>query len=103
MNVVDELRTPRLRLTRMCADDFDDLMRMYRDPQVMATLGGVRSASQTAEYLDCVLAHWAQHGFGWWTARDAFSGQFVGRGGLRHAMVDHRPEVEVGYGLMPEF
>jgi RimJ/RimL family protein N-acetyltransferase len=102
-NLFDERRTARLRLTRMCADDFDDLARMYRDPQVMATLGGLRSALQTAEYLEVVFAHWVQHGFGWWTARDVFTGQFVGRGGLRHAMVEGRPEVEVGYGLMPEF
>jgi ribosomal-protein-alanine N-acetyltransferase len=103
MKVLDNLLTPRLRLTKMCADDLDDLTRMYRDPRVMATLGGVRSALQTAEYLDHNLAHWEQHGFGWWTARDALTGQFVGRGGVRHAMVDDRSEVEVGYGLMPEF
>ena len=103
MNVLNELLTPRLRLSRMCAGDLDDLTRMYRDPQVMATLGGVRSALQTVEYLDCMLAHWEQHGFGWWTARDTMTGQFVGRGGVRHAMVNDRSEVEVGYGLMQEF
>ncbi len=55
-NVLNKLLTPRLRLSRMCADDLDDLTRIYRDPQVMATLGGVRAAIQTAEYLDCNLA-----------------------------------------------
>ena len=29
--------------------------------------------------------------------------QFVGRGGLRRVVIDGKDEVEVGYGLMPEF
>ncbi len=103
MNPLDELRTPRLLLTRMRPDEFDDLARMYRDPRVMSTLGGVRSAAQTAQYLEQVLAHWQQHGFGLWVARDLLTGQFAGRGGLRHATVEGRAEVEVGYGLLPEF
>jgi RimJ/RimL family protein N-acetyltransferase len=87
----------------MRAGDFDELARMYRDPQVMATLGGVRCAAETALYLERVLEHWEQYGFGWWTARDPHTGQFAGRGGLRHATVEGRAEVEVGYGLLPEF
>jgi RimJ/RimL family protein N-acetyltransferase len=69
----------------------------------MATLGGVRSAAQTAEYLERMLVHWEQHGFGWWTVRDLLTGQFAGRGGVRHATLDGQAEVEVGYGLLPEF
>jgi ribosomal-protein-alanine N-acetyltransferase len=103
MNALDEIRTPRLLLTRMRAEDLDDLVRMYLDPQVMATLGGVRSEAQTAQYLDRQLAHWQEHGFGWWAAREPSTGRFIGRGGLRHSMVDGRDEVEVGYGLLREF
>jgi RimJ/RimL family protein N-acetyltransferase len=29
-------------------------------------------------------------------------GAFAGRGGLRRVAIEGRPEVEVGYGLMPE-
>src|SRR5262245_33844225 len=103
MNALDERRTLRLLLTRMRPDDLDDLARMYGDPRVMATLGGVRSAAETAQYLERVLAHWDQYGFGWWAARDPLTGQFAGRGGLRHATVEGRAEIEVGYGLLPEF
>jgi len=103
MNALDERRTPRLLLVRPRPDDLDDLARMHRDPQVMATLGGVRSAEETAPYLQRLLAHWEQHGFGWWVVRDADSGRFAGRGGLRHVTIGGREEVEVGYGLMAEF
>jgi [ribosomal protein S5]-alanine N-acetyltransferase len=100
---LDNIRTARLILTRMSKDYLNDLVRMYGDPQVMATLGGVRSPSQTASYLDQQVAHWDQHGFGFWAALDAATGQFVGRGGLRRGMVAGREEVEVGYGLLKEF
>jgi RimJ/RimL family protein N-acetyltransferase len=100
---IGERQTPRLLLTPIAATDFDDLVRMYSNPQVMATLGGVRTSEQARQNLAAMLAHWQEHGFGWWAVRDRVSGQFAGRGGLRHAMVEGRPEVEVGYGLLPEF
>jgi [ribosomal protein S5]-alanine N-acetyltransferase len=103
MNDLNYLRTPRLVLTRMCVDDLDDLVRMYADPHVMATLGGVRSAEWTADYLDKQIAHWEQHGFGFWTLREPVTQSFVGRGGLRHVILDGQVEIEVGYGLMSEF
>jgi RimJ/RimL family protein N-acetyltransferase len=87
----------------MTAADFDDLFRMYRDERVMATLGGVISEEETRRRLGLHLAHWAEHGFGWWVLRDAATGHFVGRGGLRHYVLEGRPEVELGYGLRPEF
>ncbi len=103
MNKLDELQTPRLILRRMCAADLDDLVCMYADSHVMATLGGVRSREWTKEYLDKQLAHWDEHGFGFWTLREPLTRRFVGRGGLRHATLDGQIEVEVGYGLMSEF
>jgi [ribosomal protein S5]-alanine N-acetyltransferase len=87
----------------MTANDFDDLARMYRDPTVMATLGGVRTDAETAGLLKKHLAHWEEYGFGWWVMRDPQTGQFMGRGGLRNWTIDGRPEMEIGYGLMPNF
>ena len=101
--VLDRLQTTRLLLARMCAADFDDLDRMHHDPQVMATLGGIRSAAETRQILKGFLAHWDEHGFGSWVVRDMRSGHFAGRGGLRHVTVGSLAEVEVGYGFVPEF
>jgi ribosomal-protein-alanine N-acetyltransferase len=103
MSAPDELRTPRLLLTRIAPSDLDDFVRMYQDSQVMATLGGVRSPAWTAQYLEQQMAHWQQHGFGYWTARDPGTGQFLGRGGARYATVEGNTEVEVGYGFLAEF
>jgi RimJ/RimL family protein N-acetyltransferase len=35
--------------------------------------------------------------------RNAATGRFVGRGGVKYYTLEDRPEIEVGYGLMPEF
>jgi ribosomal-protein-alanine N-acetyltransferase len=103
MSPLDDLQTAGLRLTRIHADDLDDLVHLDSDPQVMATLGGIRSADETAEFLGRQLTHWTAYGFGWWLMRERLTGRFVGRGGLRHVTVNGRGEIEVGYALLPEF
>jgi [ribosomal protein S5]-alanine N-acetyltransferase len=102
-NPLDEFLTPRLLLQRMRAEDLDDLTRMHLDPRVMATLGGVRSPTETTEWLGRQLDHWARHGFGLWMARERQSGRFAGRGGLHHVEIEGRDEVEVGYSFLAEF
>ena len=99
----ESFRTDRLVAERLRAEDLGDLRNMHGDPRVMATLGGVRSDSQTRRFLDQNLKHWARHGYGLWMFRDRSDGRFVGRGGLRHVHVGGRDEVELAYALMPEF
>jgi [ribosomal protein S5]-alanine N-acetyltransferase len=103
MYPIDDLDTARLHLTRIRPADLDDYIRMYADPRVMATLGGLRTAEWTTTYLDVQAAHWDKHGFGLWTARDAATGEFAGRGGLRHGIVDGKAEIELAYGFLPAF
>jgi RimJ/RimL family protein N-acetyltransferase len=100
---LDELRTRRLLLTRLRACDVDDLGRMHTDARVMATLGGVRSAEATQQFLERNLAHWDEHGFGLWVARAATTGRFAGRGGLRHVAIAGADEVELSYAFMSDF
>ncbi|MBM3219750.1 MAG: GNAT family N-acetyltransferase [Candidatus Rokubacteria bacterium] len=92
--------TPRLLATPLAPGDFGLLCAMHRDPDVMATLGGVRTDERTRAYLAENLAHWDEHGFGMWIFRDQKTGDFVGRGGLRHVVLDNRPEVEIFYALV---
>jgi [ribosomal protein S5]-alanine N-acetyltransferase len=103
MQSLDEVRTARMLLTRMRESDLPDLCRFHRDERVMATLGGVRSDEETERRLQVHVEHWDRHGFGWWMARGLSTGEFIGRGGLRHLVVENEPRVEVGYGLMAEF
>ena len=100
---LDPIHTDRLVLTRIGGADYADLCRMHSDPEVMRTLGGVRSDEVSAVVLRQLAAHWEAHGFGYWMARARADGAFVGRGGLRHVVVGGQPEIEIGYALMPAY
>ena len=102
-NPLESIRTTRLQLRRVEVGDLPDIERMHADAEVMATLGGVRSAALSRALLEAWIAHWDAHGFGLWIARDAATGAFAGRGGLQHVVVGGRAEVEVAYGFMPAF
>lgn len=96
------LTTERLVGARLRAEDFDALCAMHRDPAVMATLGGVRTDERTRAFLAENLQHWTEHGFGLWIFRARTTGAFVGRGGLRHVVLEGQSEVEVTYALARE-
>lgn len=95
--------TDRLELAAPRHSDLAELCRMEQDAITMTTLGGVCTAGETEARLGRLIAHWEQHGFGWWIARERRSGRFLGRGGLRRVEVDGRAEVEVGYGFLAPF
>ena len=103
MNHLDSFDTERLRAERLQDDHLEFILQMHQDERVMAHLGGPRSTEQTADYMKQNLAHWADHGYGIWILRERATGHFAGRGGLRNAELGGKDEVEVAYGLMPEF
>jgi len=99
----EQMHTPRLVLTRLSDADLPDLLAMNHDPQVMATLGGLRPVAELMERHQRNMNHWHDHCFGWWVARSKADGRFAGRGGLRHCFIDGKDEIELGYGFVPEF
>ena len=60
---VPTFSTPRLRAECMTRDHAEYLAEMNRDPEVMATLGGVRTPEESAEFLRRNLEHWDHNGF----------------------------------------
>lgn len=103
MQSVEYLTTDRLILERLRPAHREDLGRMHSDARVMATLGGVRSAEETTRVLAECETHWEQHGFGLWAVRERAPARFAGRGGLKHTRIGGRDEVEVAYGLLPQY
>jgi RimJ/RimL family protein N-acetyltransferase len=97
MTGIDRLETERLVGERLREEHFTHYRAMDTDPDVMATLGGVRSENETWESLHSGLDHWERHGFGPWVFRGRATGEKVGSGTLRHVEIEGRPEVEVGY------
>jgi len=100
---MERLETDRLILERLRPEHRDELGRLHRDPQVMATLGGVRSPEETERVLAAIDLHWEQYGFGLWAVREKATALFAGRGGLKHMNIGECDEVEVAYALLPQY
>ncbi len=98
-NEVVRFRTERLEGERMRESDAGYLAQLHSDPEVMATIGGVRDSDESAAWLRWNLDHWNKHRFGQWMLRAADAGP-IGRGGLRwidECVGEHL--VEVGFVL----
>ena len=100
MEAIETIYTDRLVARRPSLDDFDDLSRMHSDPEVMKTLGGLRTNEETLRYLQEKIDHWETYGFGFWIVRNRVDGTFVGRGGLQHIEIAGGREIELGYGVL---
>jgi RimJ/RimL family protein N-acetyltransferase len=100
---LDRALTDRLTLHRPTDADAADLHRFYTNAETMATLGGLRGPDETRRLVNKIIIHWTLHDFGAWIIRETATGSFIGRGGLRMMLIDGVPEVELGYGLLPEF
>lgn len=92
--------TERLTARPLEQSDAGWLAELHRDPDVMTTIGGVRTDTEAADWLAANLEHWDTHGYGQWVLTNRADGVIVGRGGLRtiDASVGE-PLVEIGYTL----
>jgi RimJ/RimL family protein N-acetyltransferase len=95
---MERFSTARLTAERLDASHLADLVALHLDPEVSRYLGGVRSAEATKAYLAVNLAHWDRHGFGLWVLRTK-AGEFAGRAGIRHLIIDGAAEIEIAYTL----
>jgi RimJ/RimL family protein N-acetyltransferase len=90
-----QLDTPRLVLTGHRAEDFEELLAMWSDPQVVRWIGGRPfSVEEVWTRLLRAVGHWPIVGFGYWVAREKASGRFVGEAGLANFKRDITPSFE---------
>jgi RimJ/RimL family protein N-acetyltransferase len=99
---MERFTTERLIAERLRQHHLADLVALHLDPEVSRYLGGVRTPEATKQYLAAAMAHWDRHGFGLWALRTQ-SGEFAGRAGIRHAVVEDAPEFEILYTLKRDF
>jgi RimJ/RimL family protein N-acetyltransferase len=93
---MESFSTNRLTAGKLHEGHLADLVSLHLDPDVSRYLGGVRSADVTKTYLEINMAHWDQYGFGLWVLK-THDGEFAGRAGIRHVVVDDIDEVEIAY------
>jgi RimJ/RimL family protein N-acetyltransferase len=101
------LETERLILDPWQEDRREEFVSLASDPEVMRHIGaGSPWTRELAEdRFDWQLAHWRDHGFGWRSAVDRSSGDWLGFVGINHARpeaVELNPgDVEIGWWLAP--
>lgn len=83
-------------------EDLDELIGLFSNEQVVATLGGARSPVRVREILGVWQALWNERGFGPWILRRGPMREFVGYAGVAMASAGQPGEVQLLYALLPE-
>ncbi len=100
---IDSIQTERLSLERIRPEDVEDMVAMHQDDRFVEVFGHRSDPDHVRTFTAKQIDDWDRLGFSLWTIRDRDTGAFVGRGGLRSVTIDGVEEVELGYGLRPEW
>ena len=88
------LETDRLVINRLTRDDLDALAAIEADQHVRRYIDGkVMSRAQTAEYIDMMLASYAENSYGRFAVRMKTGGQLAGLCGF----IDEDYGIDFGY------
>lgn len=96
------LETKRLILKTTKVADFDELLALRSDPEVMKYLGDgtVHTQVQVNHFLNIAIPYQKKHGIGFCMVFEKESGKFIGQAGLFHLGYDDtQPEIEIAYRL----
>jgi RimJ/RimL family protein N-acetyltransferase len=97
------LETERLLLREFCKEDFDELYRMNRDPEIMKFVGdgSTRNHQEQIDELERLIQNYSKRpGLGIWATTLRENGTFVGASGVVY--YDNTPEIEIGYRMLKE-
>jgi RimJ/RimL family protein N-acetyltransferase len=100
---IDSIQTERLSLERIRPEDVDDMVAMHQDDRFVEVFGHRSTPEHVRTFTAKQIEDWDRIGFSLWAIRDRETGAFIGRGGLRPVTIDGVDEVELGYGLRPEW
>jgi [ribosomal protein S5]-alanine N-acetyltransferase len=101
---IERVLTLRLVCERLRPVHRPEIVPLVNDPRVAAWIdpgGEPATEREVEEWLASKDQHWEEHGFGQWLLRDSATGEMVGRGGLQHAHLGGRDEVEIGWAIVP--
>ncbi|MDZ7362374.1 MAG: GNAT family N-acetyltransferase [candidate division KSB1 bacterium] len=98
-----QIQTRRLNMRPFTMNEVDALHRLWTDPHVRKYLWDdiVISQEQAAAVVESSIASFAQRGFGFWAMFPKDRDEVIGFCGFR--LFDDPPEVEILYGVNPEY
>ena len=98
------IHTDRLVLRAPVDADRAAIAALNADPRVGAWLGGARDRAESDAFVDRVLAHIADHGFGFWAVERKADKQVIGLTGIWHTPEPNplAGQVEIGWRFAPD-
>ena len=98
------IETDRLVLRPAVDADRDAIADLNARPEVGAWLGGVRSRTESDAFVDRVMAHDAEHGFGFWAVERKADGRLIGMTGVWWvpSEMNMPGAAEIGWRFLPE-
>jgi RimJ/RimL family protein N-acetyltransferase len=98
------IETARLLLRPMRAEDTDELLHIFADPNVMASFGVAPfDRAQMAQWVQRNLEHQDRHGYGLFSVMLKTTGLLIGDCGLEHMDVDGVDVDELGYDFRSDY
>lgn len=97
------LETPRTFLREILGNDFDFLLQMMSDPEVMRFYPRVYTSKDVRDFIDRMRTRYREDGCALWLVVDRQSGEPLGRVGLMRQDVNGVDEFEVGYMIHRPF
>lgn len=100
------LETDRLRLRSHQPDDFEAMLQMWSDPQVVTYIGGKPfTRQQVWAKLIAYTGLWPLLSFGYWAVEEKSTGHFIGELGFADFKREMTPSIEdlpeLGWALSP--
>jgi len=100
---IPTLETAHTKLRPFSLDDVDALFKITNQKDIFRYFPNPASWSQekVQNFIAGQLAHWEQHGFGWWGVEPIDRPELIGWNGLQY--LPDTNEVEVGYLISESF
>lgn len=92
-----QLETPRTFMREILGNDFDFLLRMMSDPEVMRYYPAPYTERDVRAFINRMRIRYREDGCGLWMLVDRESGEPLGRVGLLRQHVHGVDEFEIGY------
>jgi RimJ/RimL family protein N-acetyltransferase len=104
MNII--LETRRLILKQPTLSDFDELLQLRTDHQVMQYIGtgDIQTESQVKEFIKSAQPYSDEYGLGFYSVFEKETNNFVGQAGLFHlGFTVNQPDIELAYRLHKKY
>jgi RimJ/RimL family protein N-acetyltransferase len=100
--VFADIETARLALRPLHEEHRQAMVDLHTDPRTNKFHPDPPDATQASENVTSWLAHWAEHGFGYFAVTRLGSADVIGLAGVRYRDFEGEQVLNLGYRFQPE-